>query len=242
MNRSLPTFDAAEERNKLSHFTVQGFNLHGIVQAGAHNGEEMENAMRMGVEHYIAFEPLKSAFEDLVETQHAAGDPYEDYWLVNIGLSHYDHVGLLNVSAGDGKGSSLLAVNKDHPEVQANWHDGQADFVRTEKVELKRFDSWYRELSYDIDLRHFDTLQLDTQGNELDILKGMGKFLDDFHYLCIELSETPIYDGEVAGYTVAEWLDKRGFLLDSPITAHNDTFFVRKDIKNSTDGQYKGRC
>jgi len=159
---------------------------------------------------------------------------------VRRGLHNKNTKVTLKATDGDGKGASMFDSVPTHPEVAANWPD-QAALTGTEKVELVRFDSWAKKNPvYKPGL--FDTLQLDTQGNEMEILEGMGDYLQDFKYLCIELSSVPVYVGETPGAEVAKWLDERGFLLDSPITAHNDTFFVRKDIKSATDGQYKGRC
>lgn len=247
MKRELPGFYEAEERNKLSHFTVQGFDLNGVVQGGANDGEEVENFIRMGVDHLIAFEPLTSAFNILQERY---GDKAHCF---KLGLHDTNSVGTLQCTAGDGKGSSLFDGVWDHPEVLKNWNQGQAAIVDTEDVELVRFDTWAKKINntkytddqgntHIIDLSQYDTLQLDTQGNEMEILLGMGKWLKQFKYLCIELSVTPVYKGETPGAEVAAWLKNQGFTLDSPIYEHNDCFFVRSDIKAESDQTYRGRC
>lgn len=237
MNRALPTFDEAEQRNKLSHFTVQGYDLNGIVQGGANDGEEMENAVRLGIEHYIAFEPLQSAFEKLIEIP--TPDWY-DYRCYNVGLHDENKTAKLQVTAGDGKGSSLFETEWEHPEVKRNWNQGQAAIVDEVEIELVRFDDFVKRKK--IDLSPFDTLQLDTQGNEMEILIGMGDTLKQFKYLCIELSVTPVYQGETPGADVAAWLLDQGFIQDSPIFEHNDAFFIRSDIKAISDQVYRGRC
>lgn len=247
MKRDLPGFYEAEERNKLSHFTVQGFDLNGVVQGGANDGEEIENFIRMGIDHLIAFEPLESAFNILQERY---GDKAHCF---KLGLHDTNSMGELQVTAGDGKGSSLFDGVWDHPEVTKNWNQGQAAIVGREQVELVRFDTWAKKMNntkytdeqgnaHLIDLSQYDTLQLDTQGNEMEILLGMGKWLKQFKYLCIELSVTPVYKGETPGAEVAAWLKNQGFTLDSPIYEHNDCFFVRSDIKAESDQTYKGRC
>lgn len=240
MNRALSTYEEAEAHNKLSHFTVQGFDLNGIIHVGANDGEEMENAHRMGVEHLIAFEPLKSAYDLLVANCGAYTTCFD------IGLHNEDTTAELYVTAGDGKGSSILETNWDHPEVLRNWNQGQAAIVGKEEITLRRFDTWIEEqdpqLKHLIQAGHYDTLQLDTQGNEMEILEGMGEWIRKFKYLAIEISEVPVYKGETPGAEISDWLATQGFLRDSPITAHNDTFFIRTDIKWETDGQYKGRC
>lgn len=236
MNRALPTFNEAEERNKLSHFTVQGYDLNGIVQGGANDGEEMENAIRLGVEHYIAFEPLRSAYKKLITIPQSS-----KYVCVPLGLHNKTEKAMLKVTAIDGKGSSLFDTEWDHPEVLKNWNQGQAAIVGEEQISLVRFDDWV-ETHPELDLSNYDTLQLDTQGNEMEILEGMGDYLKNFKYLCIELSVTPVYKGETPGHEVAVWLREQGFTLDSPIYEHNDVFFVRSDIKPTSDGVYRGRC
>lgn len=236
MNRNLPGFYEAEERNKLSHFTVQGFDLNGVVQGGANDGEEIENFIRMGVENLIAFEPLTSAFNILNERY---GDKAHCY---KLGLHDTNGPATLQVTAGDGKGSSLFNGVWDHPEVKRNWNQGQAAIVNTEEIELVRFEDWAKDHTNVYDPAVYDTLQLDTQGNEMEILIGMGDYLQHFKYLCIELSITPVYEGETPGSEVAAWLAERGFTLDSPIYEHNDAFFVRSDIKPTSDQVYRGRC
>lgn len=238
MNRNLPGFYQAEERNKLSHFTVQGFDLGGIVQAGASDGEEMENAALLGVQHYLAFEPLSKAFDKLVEVkrQHCP----ETYQIWQLGLHDKNEKAVLNVTLGDGKGSSIFETEWEHPEVKRNWNQGQAAVEGEEEIIMTRFDDFAFESKLDLGL--FDTLQLDTQGNEMEILKGMGDTLQQFKYLCIELSITPVYKGETPGAEVAAWLKEKGFTLDSPIYEHNDCFFVRSDIKPESDQTYRGRC
>lgn len=236
MNRLLDSFEEALSRNKLSHFVDQGFDLKGIVQGGANDGEELENAIRLGVEYYIAFEPLPSAFEKLIAIPMPT-----TYYCEQLGLDNYDGVGTLSYTFGDGKGSSLLETVWDHPEVVKNWNQGQTAVEGDIEVPILKFSTWAKD-NPQIDLSLFDTLQLDTQGNEMEILEGMGDLLQGFKYLCIEISEVPVYVGETPGAQLSDWLDAKGFLRDSPITAHNDTFFIRKDIKSETDGLYKGRC
>ena len=235
MNRNLPTYEEAEAHNKLSHFTVQGYDLNGIVHAGANDGEEMDSAIRMGIENLVAFEPLPSAFDIL------SGRYGHKVHCYKLGLHNKDTKATLQVTAGDGKGSSIYETEWAHPEVLRNWTQGQAAVVAEEVIRLEKFTTWAKKHP-NIDLRLYDTLQLDTQGNEMEILQGMGKLLQRFKYLAIEISEVPVYKGETPGQEIIDWLDKQDFLCDSPLTAHNDTFFIRKDIKSVTDGLYKGRC
>jgi FkbM family methyltransferase len=245
MKRDLATYDQAEERNKLSHFTVQGYDLHGVVQGGVNDGEEIDSFIRMGVDYIVGFEPLSSAFErlqnNLKHWEQLYGIKPKQLEVYQLGLHDRNGRATLNVTDIDGKGSSLFDTNWEHPEVKKNWQAGQAAIIGTETIQLQKFTTWAKQHP-EVDLNNYDTLQLDTQGNEMEILVGMGDLLQNFKYLCLELSTIPVYDKETPGQEVADWLDERGFMLDSPIFAHNDAFFIRKDIKSVTDGLYKGRC
>lgn len=245
MNRSTPMFAEAEARNKMSHFTVQGFDFNGIIHAGANDGEEIYNYMRFGIDHILGFEPLPAAWQlckDNIEKWKAElGVNPTVAACYPIALDNFNGEAELNITAGDGKGSSLLRPNYDHPEVKKNWTDGQDMIVDKKTVRVARLDSLI-DGNNGIDWSQFDTLVLDTQGNEMEILEGMGEYLKQFKFLCIELSITPAYEGEITGPTVAAWLAERGFIQDSPELDHNDWFFVRSDIKATSDKVYRGKC
>lgn len=243
MNRSLPTFAEAEARNKLSHFTVQGFDLNGVVHAGTNDGEEIYNYIRFGIDHIVGFEPLRSAFH-LCRRNCDIWTKEFDYKgridLAIFALDDYNGEAMLNVTAGDGKGSSLFMPNLEHPEVKKNWTDN-AMMVRKEECGVISFDSWmFKNPTINID--NYDTLVLDTQGNEWEILHGMSHYLADFKYLCIELSINPVYEHEHTGQEVEDFLVEKGFIPDSPQLDHNDWFFVRSDIKSTSTREYLGKC
>lgn len=234
MNRNLDTFAAAEQRVKISHFTQQGFDIQGVVHVGAHDGEECGYYLQMGIERVIAFEPLDSAIKVLRER-------YPAVVAKRIALGNkIIRKAQLHIAGGDGKGSSFLKVNKDHPEVQTNWNNGQAEVVGTQTVTMVKFKSWAKSKFKHPEL--YDCLVLDTQGNELDVLMGMGDYLQGFKYLSVELSETPVYKGEAPAQQVIDWLAEREFIQDSPICSHDDVFFVRKDMKSESDLVYRGLC
>lgn len=245
MKRDLVSFNEAEERNKLSHFTVQGFDLNGVIHGGANDGEEIHNYIRMGIDWIIGFEPMSGVYEkleeDCIRWPGELGIYPKQLRMFKLGLHDKNGPATLHRSVGDGKGSTMFDVNYEHEEVVKNWNQGQGMFEGDETIRTVRFDSWAARTP-EINLTNYDTLLLDTQGNEFEILKGMGSYLKGFKYLCLELSIEPAYKQETPAQEVADWLAKQGFTLDSPFYSHNDVFFVRKDIKPESDRVYRGRC
>ena len=207
---------------KISHFTDKGHKINGVIHVGANDGEEIPGYKELGIENIICFEPLSTAYALLRNS-------YPNVFSFKLALGETDEDATLYISAGDGKGSSLLETNMEHPEVQKNWNHGQADIVGEQKVKVRRFDTWAKDAPVNLD--DYDCLVLDTQGNELEVLKGMGEHLSGFKYLSVELSEIPVYFGEHPAAEVCEWLDTQGFNRDSPIQTHDDVFFIREGVK-----------
>lgn len=246
MNRNLPTFEEAEGRNKLSHFTVQGFDLNGVIHGGANDGEEIHNYIRMGIDYIIGFEPMTGVFEklqeDCIRWPGELGIYPKQLNVYKQALHNKNTIELLHRSVGDGKGSTLFDVNMEHEEVVKNWNQGQGMFEDDEAVQARCFDIQWLGWNPDVKIENYDTLLLDTQGNEFEIIEGMGDVLQNFKYLCLELSIEPAYKQETPAQKVSDWLAERGFVQDSPLYSHNDAFFIRKDIKPTSDQVYRGRC
>lgn len=102
------------------------------------------------------------------------------------------------------------------------------------------------------DNHQFDLVKLDTQGSELDILKGGDKFLENVKGLIIE--ETVLYDFNTNApkdLDIKNYLEKKGFVLvdyfhdyehtiqDSNLNwvqhRQHDAFYVKKNILNEQD-------
>ena len=81
--------------------------------------------------------------------------------------------------------------------------------VSTVEVELTTLDAWAAEAG----VRSADFLKLDTQGSELDILRGGVQLLATVRALEIEVELNPIYRGQPLFGDVDRFLRERGFVL-----------------------------
>jgi len=85
----------------------------------------------------------------------------------------------LAIAPGDGKGSTFL------PEVTKSFNP-----EGTQPTLIRRFDTVW------LDIGPCNTLVVDVQGMELQVLRGFGEKLAHFDFLNIECSRVPLYEGK----------------------------------------------
>lgn len=203
-----PSWRHAEHHVKLSHFTRQGLEITGVVHVGTNDGYEIEHYLGLGASRVIGFEPLASA-ANLARERYA----HDPVWIFGHGLSDRAETLTLNIAAGDGQGSSFLPETSG-PEPVAHL-----------SCKVVRFDS------LTLSLAGINTLVVDVQGMEMQVLRGFGERLKEFTFLNVECSRKPLYHGEYAAQEVVDYLVSQGFEQDSPIEDHNDVMFVRKGAR-----------
>jgi len=81
--------------------------------------------------------------------------------------------------------------------------------VSTIDVEVSTLDMWTEETG----VKYIDYIKIDTQGSELDILKGSKKILRSVRFLEIEVEFNPIYIGQPIFSEVDLFLRRHGFVL-----------------------------
>lgn len=201
----------AIERVKIGIFLQRGYPLKGgVVHVGANEGYEVEWYLKLGLKPVLCFEPLMEAAEKFW-----AKYPREVAHLELLALGNIDGNALLHVTQGDGQGSSLL------PELPSEYHEVFGDMVS-----IARFSTWARDAEFD--WKQYDTLVIDTQGTELDVLRGMDEYIAGFRFLNIECSMIPVYAGGAYAEEVIVYLKRWGFKPITPIEPHNDILFVKE--------------
>ena len=81
--------------------------------------------------------------------------------------------------------------------------------VSTAEIELTTLDAWAAEAG----VRSVDFLKLDTQGSELDILRGAQQLLGSVRALEVEVELNPLYQGQPLFGDVDRFLREHGFVL-----------------------------
>lgn len=212
-------------RAKTEWFNEMGYVPHGVVHVGAHLGEEIPWYLHRNMIPVIAIEANPEIFSQLVANFADEGNVQ----CVRAVLGERNEKSILHIGQhlhapiDDTMGASLLQPNREY----YSW--GNRETIQKHlPVEVHRFDSLYSDDLFN----HLtiDTLVIDVQGMELEVLKGFGDLLNNFDFLNIECSEKPIYNGEASAEEVVVWLAIQGFERKTPIVSHDDILFVRYNV------------
>lgn len=155
-----------------------------VLDVGANRGEYAQLLREEGYTgDIISFEPNKETYQYLSEIARK-----DARWSVhNMALGSEETTQTLNVATISCL-SSLLA-----PTEYAETVFGKEMIAHTQRIEVKRLDSIYRELVKHIsDPRVF--LKMDTQGYDLEVIKGAAGCLQNVLGLQSEISVRPLYE------------------------------------------------
>lgn len=194
------------------------FTPKGVVHVGAHEGQELNEYHKIGIDRMIFIEALPEIYNRLVKNC----SPYPDILCFNECVSDVDDQEVIfNVSSNDGQSSSFLQLgtHKDvHPEVR---------YVKSIPMKTIRLDTLLKGIDID-----FDFLNMDLQGAEGHALKGMGDLLDQFNYLYLEVNKKELYKNCALVEEIDSYVENYGFKRVETLWCGNtfwgDAFFVRK--------------
>lgn len=175
-----------------------------VLDVGAHVGQYGRFLRNIGYHgHIVSIEPVLANFAVL--EQRCAPD--RKWTALRLALGAHNAVVPINVAHVTQFSSFLLPSRYSLDRFGAF-----SDVDRTEMVAMKRLDAIFDEVVAAVpEARVF--LKLDTQGYDLEVLDGAGRYLDRVLALQSEVSVQPLYEG-VTGYTAAmSRLNRMGFDL-----------------------------
>jgi FkbM family methyltransferase len=190
----------------------------GVIHVGANDGAEIQWYLDRDLSPILCFEPNPQAFKRGLSD-----------WGGNAGVDY------VRLALGSKSGEITMGIPADGDDektsrynpIPTRGHDWT--IIKTAEkitVPVVRFDEWAGEHPEILE-QPYGTLVVDVQGMELEVLEGFGVYLQAFDYLCVELSEKPMYDGEPAAAEVIAWLAEQGFKQETPVEAHDDVCFSR---------------
>lgn len=176
-------------------------NLRLVVDVGANVGQFAIVARQTCPNaRIISLEPLARAADRLQLV--FAGDPRHQ--ICRIAASDRSGTATMHVSSSDDS-SSLLSIGRrqveEFPETAER---------ATVDVRVARLD----ELpEVEIPVSDPSLLKIDTQGNELQVLRGAEGVLDNIAHVLVESSFVELYDGQALASDVTRYMSDRGFDL-----------------------------
>jgi FkbM family methyltransferase len=172
-----------------------------VLDVGANAGQYGDLVFGLGFKGgLISFEAIPNVHRALVD--HAARRT--DRWRVAPCAAIGSEDGEIEINiAGNSVSSSVLAMNKAHLDAAP-----QSQYVGRQRVPLKRLDGVAPAL---IDREGPILVKVDTQGYELEVLKGMTGLLPRVAALQLELSLVPLYDGSPPMTEVMAFVQALGF-------------------------------
>ncbi|MGB9696150.1 MAG: FkbM family methyltransferase [Ignavibacteria bacterium] len=182
--------------------TIKANQIDLILDVGANTGQFSELVLKLGYEGSIlSFEPLSAAYELLLRKSQKFKK-----WKVFDKCAIGDIDGTISINVSQNLlSSSALKILEHHTSVSP-----ESNVVAIEAVPIYKLDSisaQYEEQYNNI------LLKIDTQGYEEKVLIGSANFLSSVKGVLVEVSLTPLYEGQKLFDDIYEMLKTRGFNL-----------------------------
>lgn len=199
--------------------TKHGIKPTGVFHVGANTGQELEDYQANGVQNVVFIEAVPSVYKNLV----AHCKRYPDVLPLWACCSDVDDETVnFHITNNGGESSSMLEFGthaKMHPEVHV-----------TAIIELLTVRADTLCAQNNLDLTDYDFLNIDVQGSELKVLKGMGEDLNKINYAYIEVNRDELYKGcarldEVEGYLNEYGLHRKELQMTG--AGWGDMFLIR---------------
>ena len=163
----------------------------GVIQVGSHHGEEVPLWDRLRVKQ-IHYEPIRDNYMAL-----KAKYPEVKVYPLALG-EHEDVCHMFTETVNGGQSCSLLRPKK-HLEILP-W----IEFNGKEGVIVERMDSFLFSGEYNF-------LYIDTQGFELQVLKGGIKTLEQIDFIFTEVNRAEVFEGCAMIEDIDAFLEAHGF-------------------------------
>ena len=192
-------------------------NIYGIIHIGAHLCEELETYKECKISDTIWIEANSNLVENIQKK-------YPSEKIYNTALTEFDSKESDFYICNNTQCSSLLPLNLHKtyfPDIK------QTNKIKIETLSLQTFLK-----NNNIDLLNYNFLNLDTQGTELSILKGLGSKIKFIDYIYTEVNTAELYKGCGILQQIDEYLQKYNFKrVELYLTPQQfgDAFYVREE-------------
>ncbi len=190
--------------------------IKGVIQIGAHYGEEIPDYIDCGIQDMVMFEPLEENFNILANKVKNLNANIVGH---QVALGSEPGKTTMYVSDNEKQSSSILK-----PKVHLTHHP-YVKFPTTEEVEVSCLDNY--------DCYRYNFINMDVQGYELEVLKGATKTLEKVDYVYCEVNRDEVYENNVFVEELDEFLAE--YNMERVETSWDgqiwgDALYVRKNL------------
>lgn len=201
---------------------VKKYNLNvtGVIHVGGHIGQELPNYKKSEVENILIFEPQKEPFAKLLKV--ADELKFKNIILENKALGN-NIKKVEMICNDDGLCSSILkpkVVLTQYPNIV---------FDKKETVDMIMLDSHYM-VNGD---HNYNFINMDTQGYELEVLKGAAKTLERVDAVYTEVNNAEVYENNAMIEEIDNYLEKYDMIrveTDWMGGTWGDAFYIRQGL------------
>jgi FkbM family methyltransferase len=171
-----------KEDFKMIEYINQISSIKGIIQVGANSGQEV-GLFKKFTNNIILIEPIPQLANHLNQI-------YPNYLVIPCGLGSTNTQMNLYLASNGGESSSVLKpINHIiyYPDVL---------FQDSIKIQIRTFESLIDE--YNINMNNFNILISDTQGYDLEAIKGFGGYIKHFELIIAEYINSNLYENEAS--------------------------------------------
>lgn len=166
-----------------------------------------------------AFEPTPYLINHL---KNSSKEFQEKYHIIPYALSNINEIADFHIAGHHDWGCSSLNIFSEG--LETTWPN-RKDFYFTETISVQvcRFDSWYENTNQTF--QQIDFFHCDTQGNDLKVLEGMGKYIDLIIDGVIEVpasNKVKLYKNQHNKEESVEFLKNNGFFIYKEIYQMNE--------------------
>lgn len=195
--------------------------IKGFVQVGASYGQEL-NLLKNFSDNIILVEPL-IYLQDILKSK------CPTCLILPFGLGSENKKVDFYLANNGGESSSILKP-KNHtifyPDIK---------FSEKMEIEMRTFESLIGD--YNINLEKYNVLITDTQGFDLEVLRGFGKYLNNFELIICEYINSEIYENNSTLEQITNYLFYFNFELidtfDEYLGAGNSVYMNKNYQKNT---------
>lgn len=182
---------------------LDSYKINVVLDVGANSGQYAQELRSIKYKNRIlSFEPLSSAYAQLVKNR-----KLDASWeIFNLAMGDTDGKAIINI-AGNSYSSSILKMLPAHVKSAPT-----SGYIGQEEIKIAKLDSLFDSLSLEGKNIY---LKIDTQGFEKSVLKGAEKSLPLINTIQLEMSLTPLYDGEILFPEMYALLCGKGYQLVS---------------------------